>query len=383
MGFIYPLLLVLCLSLLPASAVNVEIGLGDYQDEATISSTTDYRLVNRKTGAVIGDFYALSEVRLVSTKGSIKLINGYEPVGAFKGPIEMVTMPPKGKEALVSVNDKWYRGTFRFFPTKVKKSFWAKENGFSIVNKIDMNDYLKGVVPSEMPASWHGEALKVQAVCARTYTLSKLNRRRELGYDLKSTVEDQAYLGYQHEKPSTNRAIELTKDQILVDNNGRIVEAYYTSSAGGYTDAIEDVWDVSPLSYIVPRKSYDDNSPHYRWRKEFDQEEISRMLEDFKIGMLVGLKVLSRTKAERVKDIALVGTKKNTYITGEELRHQLGLKSSKFNFGIQNGKMVFAGRGFGHGLGMSQYGSKALAERGLAYKDILKHYYPGTKLMSI
>lgn len=368
----------------PANALGVEIGLKDHLEEGTISSSTDFRLVNRGTGAVIGDFKALEDVRVMFHKNAIKFVNGYEVLGSYKGPVEMVCFPPEGKKALVSIDNKWYRGTLRLFPAKNKTGLWRKKsNGVTIVNKIDIEDYLKGVVPSEMPASWHREALKVQAVCARTYTLSKLNRRRELGYDLKSTVEDQAYLGYEHEQTSTNLAIDKTKDQIMVDGNGRVVEAYYTSSAGGYTDAIEDIWGLSPKSYIVPRKSFDNNSPHYSWKKKLSQREINEGLADLGIGEILGFTEVSRTQAQRVNKLVVVGSKGRTFITGEEIRHKLGLRSAMFNFGLENGKMVFAGRGFGHGLGMSQYGSKEMAERGYTYKNILEHFYPTTKLVKI
>lgn len=367
----------------PAQAMEVRIGLGDDQSEATISATTNYRLRNTKTKVNLGDFTALSKTKVLFTNNVMKLIHEGEEIGAYKGPIDVLPYTQDTKKGLVSHNGKWYRGTLRLFPSKTKRGLFVKKAGMTIVNNVDMEDYLKGVVPSEMPSRWHPEALKAQAICARTYTLSKLGRRDKLGYDLKNTIEDQVYAGFSSEKLTTSNAISATAERVLIDRNGEIIEAYYSSSAGGHTDSIQDVWGLEPKSYLVPRKSYDDNSPHYSWTKEFTQEELTKKLSGFNVGNVLAITPVNRTFAKRVKSILVDGSDGRVNITGEEIRHKLALPSTLFNVGVRGSQMVFAGRGFGHGLGLSQYGAKSMAERGYSFKRILQHFYPTTRLVQL
>lgn len=379
------------LSIIQANAITIDVGLGDNQKEAVISANRNYRLVASSNKEVIGEFAALSRTKLKyeDDKLVISNIHGIKDTQEnynrtlnldFQSlNIEYIN-PSEVDTNLMFANDKWYRGQITVFLSK-NNSFI--KSGFTIVNNVELERYLMGVVPSEMPSKWHPEALKTQAVCARTYTLANLNRRADLGYDVKNNTEDQVYLGYKNEKPETNAAIAATYGKVVTDYNNRVINAYYSSSAGGYTDSIEDIWGLSPKAYLVPRKDFDQESPHYEWNREFSQDDISDKLATFKVGRVLGMTILDRTVAHRVKKAVVIGTESNVQLTGEEIRHRLALPSTKFNIGFKEGKMKFAGRGFGHGIGLSQYGSKALAEQGVEYSNILKHYYPNTKILSL
>ena len=301
-----------------------------------------------------------------------------------------------------------------------------KEKDFTVINRLYLEDYLKGVVPSEMPSSWHKEALKAQSVAARTYTVSKLNRRKNLGYDLKPTVEDQMYLGVNHEKASTNQAIKETAGMILVDQQKKPVEAYFYSSAGFSTASAADVWGTEHHAYLRPQLMSDKTS---FWQSNFSLADLNIKLKDLNFTTIKALTILNTTPKGRAKDILISGDKagelKHIKLTGEELRHKLGLRSTFFdtrvyqkavgksnpsenlqrqglrsdeklsllgvndssrserNAAVGDSQIGFIGKGFGHGIGMSQYGAKKLAEQGKLFKEILEFFYAGASLKKI
>lgn len=269
---------------------------------------------------------------------------------------------------------------------KYRGSILIKANvkDFTIINRLYIEDYLKGVVASEMPASWHKEALKAQSVAARTYTVSKLNRRARLGYDLKPTVEDQVYLGVNNEHPSTNEAVKDTEGLILVDKQNRPVQAYFFSRAGFATGSAADIWGTEHHEYLRPQFISDDTSP---WQMKLTLTDLNSKLNDLRFSAIKALSIINRTPEGRAKDILISGNKsgglKHLKLTGEELRHKLGLRSTFFTTEILNNNISFNGVGFGHGIGMSQHGAKKLAEEGKNFKQILDLFYEGSSLMKL
>ena len=265
-----------------------------------------------------------------------------------------------------------YRGTIVIKPY---------QKHFTVINRLDLEDYLQGVVPAEMPSTWQSEALKAQAVAARTYSLAMLGRRSILGYDLKSSVEDQVYLGYNKEKLSTNAAIKATAGEYLVDKQGSLVNAYFSSRAGRYSASPEEGWGISSQGYLVPRKE-PANVSRGKWQMSFSQSELDSKLEDLQIGSIESVTVINRSIEGRASQVLLNGIDGSVTLTGEEFRHQLSLRSTDFRIGFGQAKLRISGFGFGHGIGMSQYGAKAFAETDKNYQEILGHYYTGARLVS-
>lgn len=279
------------------------------------------------------------------------------------------------KENKFANKSKQYRGLIIIKPN---------EKDFTVINRVNLEDYLKGVVPSEMPSSWHPEALKAQSVAARTYTLSKLNRRKNLGYDLKPTVEDQVYLGVNHERASTNQAIKATEGLVMLDKQNKPVEAYFYSQAGFSTASASDVWGLEHHSYLRPQLMLDNTS---FWQRNFPLTTLNSQLSDLNFSTIKAITILNTTPEGRAKDILVSGSKdgslKHVKLTGEELRHKLSLRSTFFDTKIYNSNISFIGKGFGHGIGMSQYGAKKLAEKGKSFKGILNFFYEGSILKKI
>jgi stage II sporulation protein D len=230
-----------------------------------------------------------------------------------------------------------------------------------------------------MISSWPEEALKAQAVAARTYTYANLGRRRKLGYDLSSDVSDQKYNGYKHETTRTSTAVKATLDEVMTDQSGKLVEAYYSSHAGKFTAVPENGWGIAPRHYLLHQleTAADDN----KWTLKFSKADINSKLIDLRIGSIEAITIVSRGLDNRVLKILVTGTSgRHVTLTGEEFRHKLGLRSTDFDFRVNAGVVSFTGIGFGHGIGMSQYGARQMAIDGKSYRQILQYFYPGVKV---
>ncbi len=267
-----------------------------------------------------------------------------------------------------------YRGSI------IIKSF---KDSFSVINNLDLEDYLKGVVPSEMPSTWHIEALKAQSIAARTYSMAMLGRRKNLGYDLKSTVEDQMYLGYLKEDPITTAAIKATQGELLINDQGLYVDAYFSSHGGSYTNSPESAWGLSSAAYLVPVKEFQRQTSNNHWQIELTKPELEDKLKDLKLESIDSITILNRSLEGRVANILISGKTSSRLLTGEEFRHKLGLRSTNFDITYTPDLVIISGSGYGHGIGMSQHGAKYLAEHGRTYEEILGYYYRGAKLLKL
>lgn len=276
---------------------------------------------------------------------------------------------PSLADGLISYAGKNYRGSILIKPRS------SDPPAFHVINTLDLEEYLFSVVPSEMPSSWNLEALKAQTIAARSYALANMGKHQSEAYDLKASTEDQVYLGVQTEADSANRAVAETNG-IVLKHNGKVVSAFFHSASGGSTEQAEHVWG-SKLPYLKSVPDFDDQSPHFNWNRVVPvsviEENLKKQGKD--IGGLLGIFPLERSPSQRVTFAMLAGTLQTLMISGEELRKILGLPSTVFNLGIGPDSYLVAGRGFGHGLGMSQWGAKFLSEQGYNASQILSYYY--------
>ncbi|AKL95172.1 SpoIID/LytB domain-containing protein [Clostridium aceticum] len=360
----------------------------------------------------------------------------------------------KGSTSLVNVEGRNYRGAIG------AKRLSASD--MSIVNKLLLEEYLYGVVPREMPASWAVEALKAQAVVARGYAVANVGRLTSSGFDLCNTTRSQVYGGYDVEHANSNRAVNETASRV-VTYNGSIISAFYHSNSGGHTENSENVWS-NPLPYIRGVKDdFSLDAPNSTWKEVFTRSQVRSLLEknNIFVGDIIDIKATSVSENGRILELTIYGTSRNEVLAKERSRTLFGLKSTWFtvntigntidntidntpdnvavndsvavrgeariidsmqlqnqsilsangitkitdpaNIKIFDGKnyrgiksssvsepsivkssiaesFEFVGRGYGHGLGMSQYGAKKMAEEGHNYIQILAHYYTGTKV---
>lgn len=220
----------------------IKIGLQTEVESTGVGTSVSGKIIDANTNYTICDLDAMKgyEIRPYHNLMAIRVDGEYYKIKSDN--IVLKTMNP----GFVSVKGKWYRGIVMI----------QNKNGkLTVINNVPLEDYLKGVVPSEMPSSWATEAHKAQAIAARSYALANLGKRARYGYDLKDTPEDQAYGGASAETADTNYAVEQTKG-IVLTYNMKVINAYYSASAGGQTNT--NSWG-SNLPYLRSVPSFDDN----------------------------------------------------------------------------------------------------------------------------
>jgi stage II sporulation protein D len=260
-------------------------------------------------------------------------------------------------------------------------------NRLLVVNELDIEEYLKGVVPVEMNPAWHLEALKVQAIAARTYAIYQMRQGGKKDFDILSSTKDQVYRGRNNVHPTVLRAVEQTRNLILT-YGGLPIFAAYSSTAAGTTEDAMYVWSMD-LPYLKGVECpFDMDSPHYQWRTDVAIPHLERRLreEGFPVGIIASIDPAFFSRSGRVAQVRILHSDGELFLRGEDLRRIVGytvLASTMFDFEVAGLRIQFTGRGAGHGVGLCQWGAKVLAERGYSAETILDYYYPGTEIRTL
>jgi len=260
----------------------------------------------------------------------------------------------------------------------------AKAGRIQVLNRIGLEDYVASTVGGEMSSSWPSEALRAQAVAARTYVLHEAGRRRGAAWDVRATEMSQVYRGVDAETKETRSATRATAGQVLTFK-GTPILAVFHSTAGGRTATAGEVWGED-LPYLrVVEVEDEDDAPHTYWRTVYDAKALQGILESagVSVGRLQGISVGGRTASGRVERLLVRGSRGKAEIKGRQLKTLLsamGLRSTLFDIRGSAAGFAFVGSGHGHGVGMSQWGARAMARDGASYKRILKRFYPGARL---
>lgn len=274
-------------------------------------------------------------------------------------------------ESPIFVNQKPYRGTIEFHNLSGK---------IHVINELSIEDYLQGVVPSEMNGNWHVEALKAQAIAARTYAYYMILQKAKGIYDLDSTTSSQVYKGISVETELANQAVKETSGLIMTYENKPILAVFHSTS-GGSIISNDLVWGGERLPYLVDKNDpYSTSSPHYQWTTDVNLYDIRQKLGS-KYGQIGEIKGISfRKHKERVVEVIISHENGKFKISGNDFRLILGaekVKSQLFKAERIKDGMRLQGRGFGHGVGMCQYSAKEMAEKGARSEQILKYFYNG------
>jgi stage II sporulation protein D len=315
------------------------------------------------------------------------------PVSRRESPLVARPAEPTGT---ITFNGRRYRG-------EIVVS--ADEGGLVVVNRVPMDDYLKGVVPLEIGTSAAADrpAVEAQAVAARSYAVTHLAGPGR-AWDMLATVSDQVYGGASAESAVGNEAVDATSGLVL-QYDGRVVNAPYHASCGGTTAAAQDVWRTSSEPYLqrvsdqIPGTThfYCDQAPRYRWTRSFGEEElrdaVSRYVRKLPggggVGVVRDVHVASVTPAGRVATLAIETDRRSLLLRGNEMRDALRSPSGELLYStyfsvdaVQGrngvGQLVLHGGGNGHGIGMCQSGAIGRARAGQDFRTILRTYYPGT-----
>ena len=258
------------------------------------------------------------------------------------------------------------------------------------VENIPLETYVARVVASEMPAEFELEALKAQALAARTYIVNYLlHNESPEDPNVTDGTEHQVYKNdeelrrqwgsdYQWKMEKLTEAVEATKGKILTYNNAPITPAYFSTS-NGYTENSEDYWE-NEIPYLRSVESkWDEKSPEYLDQQILTIQEVAQALDiDLPESTYISMDV-TRTNSQRVKELTIGD---HTF-SGREVREKLQLQSSDFSIEQKNNHLIFKTKGYGHGVGMSQYGANGMAKEGKNYEDIVKYYYKDIEVNSL
>ncbi|MEA2063197.1 MAG: SpoIID/LytB domain-containing protein [Gemmatimonadota bacterium] len=343
-------------------------------------------------------------------------------------------LAPAGRGALVVVNGRRYRGTVHF----------RADDGscITVVNEVELEDYLYGVIKEEMYITSPPEALKAQAVMSRTYALKNRGRHGKAGYDICATTHCQVYGGVESEDPRAKRAVDHTRGYVLM-YQGDLIKAFCTSVCGGHTSANHLVWNGKAIPYLGGvRCPYCHDSPHFVWEVTFTGEELAGCLRGagFELDRVDALEPVEVTSSGRIRTLRIHHPEGQFIVGGNAFRLAVdprAIKSTRFTVtSIQEcdygGKIeelleqmqqkktgqssdrtvrdiiglirarrgdessetfpekppsveareyfLFQGKGYGHGVGLCQWGARNMGKRGDCFQKILKHYYPGVKV---
>lgn len=256
--------------------------------------------------------------------------------------------------------------------------------GLLLVNHVDLEEYVKGVVPAEVNSAWHSEMLKVQAVAARTYALYQHMLSATRDYDVVAGIQDQVYRGRHGIDERVIQAVESTRG-LVVTHQGAPIYAAFSSTAAGVTEDAMVVWSKD-LPYLKGVECpFDLESPYYQWKAsvKIDILEKSLRQQGFVIGTISTIAPLAYSRAGRVALLRVVHSDGELTLRGEDLRKAIGytvIPSTQFAVESVGQDVVFSGYGAGHAVGLCQWGAKELAELGYSFSSILGYYYPGTEL---
>ncbi len=400
------------------------------------------------SGFILLDLDNIDNVIETISETNIKAMLGDGVINLVDSQNNIISTLPKDGSVLISSN------TFDNSLIKVEKDRYrdyirlvSKNNEIVVINHVKLENYLYGVVPAEMPATFPIEALKAQAIASRSFALSNIKKHSAEGFNLCDTTHCQVYSGYEYEKPSTNLAVDETKN-IFAYHNGKVIEAIFHSTSSGFTEDSVNVWG-GDLPYLRSvEDSFSNESPYSNWSFSININELNKNLisSGINIGDLQRIEIVDATSTEKVNKVKVVGTKGEQIIGGTEFRNIVGatkFRSSWFNIKGSNmnassnevyaisgnmlrpqtidiskayivdanekktvtrgtvnramgkdrieslgefypttfSEIVIEGKGFGHGVGMSQFGAKKMAELGYNYEEILKYYYTGIDVM--
>lgn len=431
------LMLLAVLAASPAAAAGqdasplIRVGIWSNQANIILSAESDFSLTDADGRETLGKYKAGEKIA-VTVAASGLVVNG-NPVAAR----EITVVLPDNLQAGIEVNRRFYRGTVNVRRTVGK-------TGLTVVNTLPVEEYIYGIIAREISPAWPLEAVKAQAVAARTFALYNLGKHAADGYDVCATTDCQVYGGKTVEDARATKAANDTRG-LVATYQGKPIPAYFHSSGGGYTENSENVWG-GQLPALRGVADFDEGSPHYKWEKQLTQKEVEEALAGagIQIGALQAIELSHLTKppvsapdrgvSGRITELRLIGSAGNTKISGTKFRTILGLNSTLFDINVilpaekkvefeitdiygdhdtktvpinvrplpetgfavdkenirrvsgrTNETIVFTGYGWGHGLGLSQWGAKAMAEKAPPgdaeyFREILKHYYTGIKI---
>lgn len=335
--------------------------------ENTIETTGEYTILNHD-GSLVQEGKKLEPARLMGKEGGIWL-NGKKYL------TERLEIKNQGN-ALIQVNGIPYRGDILCL---------MDGSRFLLVNVLSIENYISSVIGSEMLLSWPESTLEAQAIIARSFAYHEKANQKKTFFDVYDSTASQAYKGASKENEKSQAIVRKTRGMILLYQN-RLFKTFFHSTCGGHTANAQNVFDYYDISPLSGRECpFCKTSPHYSWAYTVDPEILTNFLKDRKIPPpFQGISIEKTDKAKRVLSLkAFFGNSQTCSIKASDLRHDLGankLKSTLFTMESRPEGIVFEGKGWGHGVGLCQYGAKTMGEKGHSSLEILTFYYPSSQV---
>lgn len=345
-------------------AREVNILIAENKPSVNVEVSGPFKITNKATGKK----YIVKKGGKFAVSGNKKEVKA----GSVKSTSALLLELSSPKDAF-TLNGGKYNG---------KLLIKTASSGVNIIERTDLENYLLGVLPYEMSASWPLEALKAQAVAARTYTLKSIEDKKTGDFDLYSDVRSQMYKGVAKVYDNVQKAVHQTKGQVL-KNQGNLFYTYYHANCGGHTDPMP--WIKSPIKPLSGAKcGYCSASKSAHWQAAIPLENINKFLKQNKIpGTFKSVSVGKKESSGRAKTLRIKTSKSKTEVNCNSFRVAVGSTKMKSCFLTKISGRTFTGKGYGHGGGMCQDGAKGMAEAGKNYKEILGRYYPSSKIEEI
>jgi len=322
-----------------------------------------------------GDNKALSRGRNLNT--TVTVFNDGILLGNVLAKTNKLFIKPYYPES-IAINGRIFRGDIQIIKDDTK---------LTVVNHIGLEDYIKGISVRETSHYWPLDSLKAEVIVFRTFALYKMQESARKDFDLTCDVYSQVYSGRAAERYRINKAADETRGLVLT-YRGKIFPAFYHATCGGNTEDAALFWkiDIPPLKGVVCK--FCQGSPHFKWHSVLTRNEIRDALVKggYKIDYVKDIAILGRDKSGRITDLKITTGKKDIKISGRDFRDAVGanvIKSTNFQVNIIDEDVVFEGFGWGHGVGLCQWGAYFMAKEGYDYKQILAYYYPGSEISSI
>lgn len=404
--------------------ISSEVRIGLSYGKNAVSEFT----LSAPSGIMVGDIGKMKGTVTFEKNSSNKLdITSSTKTKTCRVDDEGILIEPVDEDEFISYNGKEYRGTFVIYR--------FSDSDITVVNVVDLEEYLYGVVPRELSTGHPIEALKAQAVAARTYACQTMNKYEKWNFDMTNSTADQAYSGKSVEKEDTNRAVDETAGEIIT-YDGKPIIAYYFSTSAGMTENSENVWvHEYPYLVAVEDKYQADNVSYANWSVRFTTKEVEEILlgRSQKIGKLLSVDILKKSPSNAVLELEFVGSKDSYKVTKENARLIFGVRSQFYDittdnsvtvmneeeekntaqlsalsimtekgavsvkesevfvkgwkeekeYPLQASEYILNGKGWGHGVGMSQNGALGMAREGFDYDEILKWYYTDVEIEEV
>ncbi len=296
-------------------------------------------------------------------------------LGELKSYLNKLIIKSHDPDAII-VDGRMFRGDIQL----IRK----EDNNILVINNIEFEDYIKGVLYHEASHYWPTEALKAQAIACRSYAVARVKENSSRDFDATADTYSQVYGGKTSERFRTSKAVEDTKGEVLT-YQGQVLPAYFHATCAGHTEDASNLWNIDMLPLKGVACDFCKDSPHFNWHYVFSKKEIIEQLSSagYKIKQIKDIKIASRNNSGRIASLVISSNGDEVKVLAKDFRNILGsniIRSTNFQVKVVKDDVVFEGIGWGHGVGLCQWGAYFMAKQDRDYKKILEYYYPGVTI---